>query len=106
MSDVGKRIRRARAHVGLTQAELAEQVGLDRVAMTKIETGERQVKAEELAQIAKVVRSTADDLLREPAHIRYRINPASDPNKAAIEWFERCVDASLFVRSVLATNGG
>lgn len=49
---IGRRIRAAREDVGLTQEELASDVGLDRSALTKVETGARKVSAVELALIA------------------------------------------------------
>lgn len=52
MDGIGRRIAEARGRAGLTQAELAAAVDLDRPALTKIETGVRRVSALELARIA------------------------------------------------------
>src|SRR5882672_7740981 len=49
---MGQRIAEARAQAGLTQAELASAVDLERSVLTKIETGTRRVSAIELAHIA------------------------------------------------------
>jgi Zn-dependent peptidase ImmA (M78 family)/DNA-binding XRE family transcriptional regulator len=49
---VGKRIADARGRAGLTQAELAAAISLDRSALTKVENGSRRVSALELARIA------------------------------------------------------
>jgi Zn-dependent peptidase ImmA (M78 family)/transcriptional regulator with XRE-family HTH domain len=52
---VGSRIAEARSAVALTQEALAEAIGLDRTALSKIETGRRQVDSLELARIAEAV---------------------------------------------------
>lgn len=45
----------ARKDRGLTQVELATAIGVDRTAITKIESGQRMVDALELARLAKVL---------------------------------------------------
>lgn len=50
---VGERLAEARAESGLTQAQLASAVGLDRSALAKIETGARRVSALELVALAR-----------------------------------------------------
>lgn len=50
---VGERIAEARAEHGLTQAQLASAVGVDRSALAKIESGIRRVSALELVAIAR-----------------------------------------------------
>lgn len=54
--EVGERIAEARAEGGLTQAQLASAVGVDRSALAKIETGTRRVSALELVAIARELR--------------------------------------------------
>jgi transcriptional regulator with XRE-family HTH domain len=53
--DLAERIARARAEHGLTQEELASDIGLARSALAKIETGARGVSALELARIAEAL---------------------------------------------------
>jgi Zn-dependent peptidase ImmA (M78 family)/transcriptional regulator with XRE-family HTH domain len=50
---MGQRIAEARGRAGLTQAQLASAVSLDRSALAKIETGSRRVSALELASLAE-----------------------------------------------------
>lgn len=50
--DLGERVALARTAVELSQADLAARVGIDRTALTKIESGSRRVNALELARIA------------------------------------------------------
>lgn len=52
---IGQRIADARGRTGLTQAELAAAIELDRSALAKVETGMRRVSALELARIADAV---------------------------------------------------
>ncbi|GAA3830749.1 hypothetical protein GCM10022226_59510 [Sphaerisporangium flaviroseum] len=49
---VGGQVADARRRAGLTQADLAAMISLDRSALTKIENGSRRVSALELARIA------------------------------------------------------
>lgn len=50
---VGQRVAEARGRAGLTQAQLASAVSLDRSALAKIEAGNRRVSALELARLAE-----------------------------------------------------
>lgn len=52
---MGKRIATARDRAGMTQAELASAISIDRSAVAKIESGARRVSALELAGIAEAV---------------------------------------------------
>lgn len=52
---LGQRVAEARGRAGLTQAELAAAVQLDRSALTKIEAGHRRVSAIELARVAEAL---------------------------------------------------
>jgi transcriptional regulator with XRE-family HTH domain/Zn-dependent peptidase ImmA (M78 family) len=54
-ADIGDRIRAARVAAGLSQADLAESLGLDRTMIAKIESGTRRVDALELARLASVL---------------------------------------------------
>jgi Zn-dependent peptidase ImmA (M78 family)/transcriptional regulator with XRE-family HTH domain len=51
-ADIGRRISQARQEAGMTQADLAHAVGLDRTAVAKLEAGSRKVSATELVAIA------------------------------------------------------
>jgi Zn-dependent peptidase ImmA (M78 family)/DNA-binding XRE family transcriptional regulator len=63
---MGERIAAARGRAGLTQAELAAQISLDRSALTKVEKGARRVSALELARIAEVLGERIEWLVMEP----------------------------------------
>ncbi|HLZ69002.1 MAG TPA: XRE family transcriptional regulator [Dehalococcoidia bacterium] len=68
-SDIGQNIQRARYQRGLTQAELATAVGLDRTAISRIEAGARSLAATELARVAAALDAAVPDLL-QPAPVR------------------------------------
>ena len=57
---VGARVALARRTIGLTQADLAARIGLDRTALAKIETGKRNLSALELASLARVTELPID----------------------------------------------
>jgi transcriptional regulator with XRE-family HTH domain/Zn-dependent peptidase ImmA (M78 family) len=51
-TEVGERVREAREAAGLTQAELAAVVGVDRTALVRVEAGQRQLNALELFRLS------------------------------------------------------
>jgi Zn-dependent peptidase ImmA (M78 family)/transcriptional regulator with XRE-family HTH domain len=63
---IGVRIAEARGRRGLTQADLASEISLDRSALAKIEIGARRVTAIELAQIADALGERIEWFLTEP----------------------------------------
>lgn len=63
---IGRRVEKARREAHLTQVVLAEAVGLDRTAVSKIESGRRDVSALELARIANTVRKPMEWFLTAP----------------------------------------
>ncbi|WP_170322386.1 helix-turn-helix domain-containing protein [Acrocarpospora macrocephala] len=53
--EVGRRVSEARRARGLSQDHLADAMGLDRTAITKIEAGRRQIKSLELVRLAEIL---------------------------------------------------
>ena len=62
---VGKRLRRRRRLLGMTQQDLATQVGVRFQQIQKYERGVNRVSAARLLQIASVLKSTGAALLGE-----------------------------------------
>lgn len=62
-SQVGERVRDARIGAGLSQAELADALSLDRTMIAKIEAGTRKVDALELTRLATALRVPLDYFL-------------------------------------------
>lgn len=78
-AEVGPRIALAREDLALTQAELARELGLDRTAIAKIESGKRKVSATELVRLAAVLDRPIDWFVLEspPAVVSRREDPAA-----------------------------
>jgi Zn-dependent peptidase ImmA (M78 family)/DNA-binding XRE family transcriptional regulator len=62
---VGRRLQDARKARGLTQQEVANELGIARTTVTAIEQGERKVRPEELIQLARLYGREVSDLVRE-----------------------------------------
>lgn len=64
--DVGRRVAEAR-HLGdRTQQQLADELGLDRTAIAKIESGQRRLDALELGQLARLLDRTPEWFVTHP----------------------------------------
>ena len=61
--DLGKRIRARRQHLGLTQEQLAKEMGVSTSFMGHIERGTRKASLETLVQLANVMDVSIDGLL-------------------------------------------
>ena len=74
---MGPRIALAREDLGLTQAELAGELGLDRTAIAKVESGKRKISATELVRLAAVLDRPIDWFVVEspPAVVSRREDP-------------------------------
>lgn len=65
--ELGAAVRSAREHAGMTQAELAERVGLSRTSITNIERGRQVVLVHHLIELSAALGTTAADLLPGPS---------------------------------------
>lgn len=63
MLSLGMRIKAAREETGITQEELAEEVGISRAAVARYESGEIEPKIKNLVAIATRLNVTTDYLL-------------------------------------------
>ncbi|MPY99628.1 MAG: helix-turn-helix domain-containing protein [Actinophytocola sp.] len=64
-TEIGERIRDSRSAAGLSQADLARAVGLDRTMLAKIETGARRVDALELARFSATLGVPMEQFLED-----------------------------------------
>lgn len=55
----------ARQKAGLSQAQVAKELGVDQSAVSRWETGENMPRAEALVLMAKLYGCTVDELLRK-----------------------------------------
>ncbi|HEY4024155.1 MAG TPA: XRE family transcriptional regulator [Pseudonocardiaceae bacterium] len=97
---LGQRIAEARGRAGLTQADLAAAVSLDRSVLTKIELGNRRVSALELAQIADALHTRIEWFVEQTpeALISHRnTQEPGAPSPAIDAWIERIARDVEFV---------
>lgn len=60
---IGRNIARARVKLGLSQAALAEIIGLERTSVTNIEAGRQRLLLETFVGIAAVLKTRPERLL-------------------------------------------
>jgi transcriptional regulator with XRE-family HTH domain len=75
---LGEKIRNLREQVGLSQAELANQLGINRVVVSQIESGQRKISAEETVHLAKFFNTTSDILLNLEKDIIVNLDKKSE----------------------------
>lgn len=63
--EIGKRLATLRKAKGLTQEEVASQLGLNRTAITQIENGNRDITALELRRLADILGFSIDELVAD-----------------------------------------
>ena len=66
-SEFGRRVGQARKAAGITQSDLAAAIGLDRTAVSKIESGTRRIDSLELAKISDILRRPVSWFLMTPS---------------------------------------
>lgn len=65
IKEMASRIKQYREDLDMTQADLADKVGLERQTITQIESGNREITGLELSKFAKVFGVSVDDILRD-----------------------------------------
>lgn len=65
MTELGKRLQKARTALHLSQEYVARQLDIDQPAISQIESGNRKVTSEELDKFSKIYGISANDLLAE-----------------------------------------
>lgn len=106
---LGSRVREARERAGVKQGELANQVGLDRTAVNKIEGGTRKVTALELSAIAHAlgVRMSSFFLEPVPALVSHRSSQGLDTSDSKVDRLLASLAANVeFVQSLAPAELG
>lgn len=70
--EVGKRIKKMRESLDISQEKIAEILGIPRTSISQLENGKREIKSSELVQLAKTFNCSVDQLLdleKEPTVI-------------------------------------
>jgi addiction module HigA family antidote len=70
---ISRKIAKLREQAGLSQQELADKLGVDRVTISQIECGERKITAAEIAKLARIFNTTSDILLDLQQDIEVRL---------------------------------
>ena len=60
---LSKKIKAIRERLGFSQETLAKELGINRVAISQIENGDRKISAEEIAKLSKIFNMPTDILL-------------------------------------------
>ena len=68
MNELGRRLRQLRISSGMTQSEVGTQVGLSRSAVTQIESGNRDVTADEVVRFSNIFRHGPEAILSGLGH--------------------------------------
>lgn len=63
MTELGKRLQKARTTLQLSQEYVSKQLNIGRSAISQIELGNRKVSCEELEKFSKIYGISADELL-------------------------------------------
>jgi transcriptional regulator with XRE-family HTH domain len=93
--EIGARLGEARRAAGLTQDQFAERLGLDRTAISKIETGTRRVGALELTRMADVLGQPIDHFLTQPPPVLSGRQPVLEENESTATTSAFLVQARL-----------
>lgn len=81
--EIGQRIRKLRKAQGLSQEQLAEQVGISTTHMSHIETGNTKLSLPVLVDISSVLHAATDELLFDACTNQKQI--ALDDIRAVLE---------------------
>ncbi|UQS23197.1 XRE family transcriptional regulator [Amycolatopsis thermalba] len=96
-TEIGERVREARLGAGLSQAELAAEIGLDRTMVVKIERGARRLDALELARLAEALSVSIGYFLdARPAVVSRRSSLPLDDTGTNSGRAESRLEAALF----------
>jgi Zn-dependent peptidase ImmA (M78 family)/transcriptional regulator with XRE-family HTH domain len=100
------RIRQAILASGMSQQALAERIGMDPTALSKILTGKRRLSSLELALIADATSVRVDELLNPGRHVGSHLAARTQPDKSpAVDEALRRVDDFLEIDALLCDLG-
>jgi transcriptional regulator with XRE-family HTH domain len=92
---IANRIKDARTMAGLSQAQAADKLNLQRTAISEIESGKRKVTAEEIIQFADLYKVDKSWLLLEDKHLKMNehvLFAARELNKLKPEDRDKIID--------------
>ncbi len=98
LQQLGSRISTARQAAGWTQEHLARSIGLDRSALSRMESGQRRIDVVELAAMAEALGVSVDFFLRLPPPEVLSQRPSSavaDEGQPRVDWLASDLAADL-----------
>ena len=96
--EIGRRVRSAREHCGITQEVLAHAIGLSRTSLTNIECGRQKILVHTLNQIASLVGVSIQELLPVSGKkVEASTMGLRSAAPAEISFFERVVNSEPLV---------
>lgn len=102
--DLGTRIKSLREQRGMTQAALADALGIDQSAVSRIEDGSRPLAARELASASSALSVTIAALLDEgapqPALLRAG-DSEGEAVQSSLRIFNECIDEYWGVEALI-----
>lgn len=104
-AELGQRIRDARMRRGITQDELAQSIGGTKSTVSRIESGRRDVKSGELADIADALGVSMRDIVGRrrplaPLALAYRLGEA-DVDAPSVAEATQCLQHLLEIQALL-----
>lgn len=94
LARLAQRLRERRVDLGITQAELADQLGITQAYLSRLETGEATTQ---LRRLVRALSSVGLDLLALPRHHpaarEERLRPVTPPRRAGATNVEQLLDA-------------
>ena len=86
LRQIGPRLRQARAHRGRTLTDVAEQTGISKSTLSRLESGQRRPSLELLLPLASAYRVPLDDLVGAPevGDPRIRLKPHSRNGRTVV----------------------
>lgn len=91
-AEIGKYVAELREERRLSQRQLAEHLGVDKSAVSRIEAGERGLAVDELAAVAELFGKTADEILRKD-EVAFAFRSEADDNVTeAVALFNKVYD--------------
>jgi Zn-dependent peptidase ImmA (M78 family)/DNA-binding XRE family transcriptional regulator len=109
--EVGERLRKARDAAGFTQASAAVAVSIARTTLVAIEQGLRPVRLSELRALAKIYKTTINEMLRSEAvsveltpKFRKLFHSQNDPVESAVRTLSDLAKAEIELEGLLGVK--
>lgn len=92
-AEIGRHVAELREERGLSQRQLAEHLGIDKSAVSRVEAGERGLAVDELVAVAELFRKTADEILRrDEVAFTFRAEADDASVREAVDLFNKVYD--------------